>query len=115
MNVYCDTSSNSDFIAQTCVSFLSVTDAFAVWSKIFVLFLTRHVISSSGGFWLTFFDYTAQYGGLLLFEIYNILYHFYSLLLYVQALNKQLKHILFFFNIPLRAFKSVTDSNSNWH
>ena len=55
MNVCCDPVSNNTFIAQTCVSLLSVTNAFAVCSKMFVLFLTRHVISSSGWLLLTLF------------------------------------------------------------
>ena len=55
MNVCCYLASNNNFIVQTCVSFLSVTNAFAVCSKMFVLFLTRHVISSSVGLSLTFF------------------------------------------------------------
>ena len=40
--------SNNNFIAQTWVLFLSVTNTFAVCSKMFVSFLTRHVIYSSG-------------------------------------------------------------------
>ena len=49
MNDCCDTASDNSFIAQTCIlSFLSVSNAFAVYSKMFVLF-------SSGGFSLTLF------------------------------------------------------------
>ena len=55
MNVCCDPASNNNFIAQTCVSFLSVTNAFTVCSKMFALFLTRHVIYSSVGLSLTLF------------------------------------------------------------
>ena len=53
--VCCDPTSNNNFIAKTCVSFLSVTNALAVCSKMFVLFLTRHVISSPVGLSLTLF------------------------------------------------------------
>ena len=54
-NVCCDPASNNNFIAPACVSFLSVTNAFAVCSKMFVLLLTRHVISSYVGLSLTLF------------------------------------------------------------
>ena len=50
-----DPASNKKFIAQTFVSFLSVTNAFAFCSKMSVLFLPRHVIASSGGLPLTLF------------------------------------------------------------
>ena len=47
--------SNNNFIAETCVSFLSVTDAFTVCSKMLVLSLTGHVISSFDGLSSTLF------------------------------------------------------------
>ena len=55
MSVCCDPASYNNFIAQTCVLFLSVTNAYVVCSKMFVLFLTRHVISSSVVLSLTLF------------------------------------------------------------
>ena len=55
MNVCGYPASDNSFIAQTCEPFLSVTYAFAVCSKSFVLFLTRHIISSSAVLSLTLF------------------------------------------------------------